>query len=95
MRTKSTQQQLALAQLHIAATGGILHDCIMRGPTHRSTDALTFLLAARLTAFVLADLAHNELGLSLQMIRKDSLLAAAVLGGLLLLKYTDRFGRSK
>jgi len=58
-------------------------------------NVLVFLVAAGLTAFGLADLAHNEFGLSSHIIRKDSLLGAVLLGGFLLLKYTDRFGRSK
>ena len=87
---------LDLAQrFHIDAARWILHDCIMRGPTHRNINALVFLVAAGLTAFGLADLAHNEFGLSSLIIRKDSLLGAALLGGFLLFKYTDRFGRSK
>lgn len=72
-----------------------MHDYVMREPTHRNVNPLVFLVAAGLTAFALADLAHNEFGLSSQMIRKGSLLAAVLLSGLLLLKYTDRFGRSK
>ncbi len=67
----------------------------MREMAHRSVGALIFFAAAILTAFGLADLAHNELGLSLQIIRRSALLTAALVLGFLLLMYSDRFGRLK
>ncbi|WP_024508630.1 hypothetical protein [Bradyrhizobium sp. ARR65] len=54
----------------------MLHDHVMREVAHRTVSALIFFAAAILTAFGLADIADNELGLSLQIIRKSALFAA-------------------
>ncbi len=55
--------------------------------------SLLFVLAAAIAAKWLADLAHDDLGLSREVIRADALLMAAGLGGFVVLGlYSDRFG---
>ncbi len=62
----------------------------------KTITSLLFVLAAAVAAKWLADLAHDDLGLSREVIRTDALLMASGLGGFVVLAlYSDRFGRKK
>ncbi len=59
----------------------------------KTITSLLFILAAAVTAKWLADLAHDDLGLSRQVIRDNALLMAAGLGGfVVMVLFSDRFG---